>query len=153
MVDGDPIDNPVDDEGSTRRTVLKGAFVAGAVLPILAACDSDSDDGGPDTGTDGDGDAASQLPLPTSDVPEGGGVILVNDGLVVTQPTAGEFKAFSAVCTHQFCIVGEVSDGMIICPCHASMYSISTGQVVGGPAPQPLAETQVTVENGQITVS
>jgi Rieske Fe-S protein len=149
MVDGDPID----DVGATRRTVLKGAIVAGAALPILAACGSDSDDGGPDTGADGDdGNTASQLPIPTSDVPEGGGVILANDGIVVTQPAAGEFKAFSAVCTHQFCVVGEVSDGVIICPCHRSLYSISTGEVLGGPAPQPLAEMPVTVENGQITV-
>ena len=50
--------------------------------------------------------------------------------VVVTQPTAGEFKAFSAVCTHMGCIVNQISNGTIDCPCHGSQYSITTGDVV-----------------------
>jgi Rieske Fe-S protein len=80
-------------------------------------------------------------------------VVLRGEQLVVTQPTAGDFKVFSAICTHQGCMVGAVADGAIICPCHNSMYDIATGQVVGGPAPRPLAERPVTVDSGQITLA
>ena len=57
---------------------------------------------------------------PTSDVPVGGGTVFADEEVVVTQPTEGEFMAFTAVCTHQGCIVGKVEDDMILCPCHGS---------------------------------
>jgi Rieske Fe-S protein len=93
------------------------------------------------------------LSVSTADVPSGGGVVLKDDQIVVTQPTAGEFKVFSAICTHQGCMVGEVTDGSIVCPCHNSMYDIATGQVVGGPAPRPLAERETTVDGNRITLA
>ena len=74
----------------------------------------------------------------TSEVPVGGGVILDDADYVITQPTAGEFKAFSKICTHQRCPVGSVEDGTINCPCHGSKYSIEDGSVVNPPAPDPL---------------
>ena len=70
--------------------------------------------------------------------------------MVVTQPTAGEFKAFSAVCTHMGCIVNQVSNGTIDCPCHGSQYNITTGAVVAGPAPRPLPAEQIKVSGGSI---
>ena len=60
--------------------------------------------------------------------------MLTDDKLVVTQPTEGEFKGFTAVCTHQGCTVGRVEDGEIRCPCHGSRFSAEDGSVVGGPA-------------------
>ena len=71
--------------------------------------------------------------------------------MVVTQPVAGTFKAFTAVCTHQGCLVGRVADGEILCPCHGSTYSISDGSVTGGPAPSPLKEIPITVSGDTIT--
>jgi Rieske Fe-S protein len=70
--------------------------------------------------------------------------------VVVTQPSAGEFKAFSAVCTHMGCIVNQVSNGTIDCPCHGSQYSIKTGDVVAGPAPKPLPAKQIKVSGDSI---
>src|SRR5204863_412517 len=82
----------------------------------------------------------------TSDIEVGGGKIYGGQHLVVTQPTAGEFKAFDSTCTHQGCTVGDVSDGTIHCPCHNSRFSIEDGSPVSGPATRPLVEKKITVD-------
>ena len=69
---------------------------------------------------------------------------------MITQPQAGSFKAFTAVCTHQGCIVSTVSGGTINCPCHGSKFSIKDGSVVNGPATRPLAPIAIKVEGTSI---
>jgi Rieske Fe-S protein len=69
---------------------------------------------------------------------------------VITQPRAGSFAAFTAVCTHQGCTVSTVSDSTINCPCHGSKFSITNGSVVGGPAPSPLAAVSIKVHGTSI---
>jgi Rieske Fe-S protein len=69
---------------------------------------------------------------------------------VVTQPKKGEFKAFSAICTHQGCTVNKVADGTIDCPCHGSKYRITDASVVHGPAPRPLPAKKITVKGKSI---
>jgi nitrite reductase/ring-hydroxylating ferredoxin subunit len=86
----------------------------------------------------------------TSAIPVGSGTIFPGPKVVVTQPTAGEFKAFSAICTHMGCIVSKIANGTIDCPCHGSQYSIATGAVVGGPAPMPLPAENIKVSGGSI---
>jgi Rieske Fe-S protein len=86
----------------------------------------------------------------TSEIPVGSGMIFSGPQVVVTQPTAGEFKAFSAVCTHMGCIVNQISNGTIDCPCHGSQYSITTGDVVAGPAPRPLPAKQIKVSGSSV---
>ena len=86
----------------------------------------------------------------TADIPVGGGKILADKKIVITQPQAGSFEAFTAVCTHQGCIVGTVSGGTINCPCHGSKFSIANGSVVNGPATSPLAPVSVKVQGTSI---
>jgi Rieske Fe-S protein len=86
----------------------------------------------------------------TSEVPEGGGKIIDGKNIVLTQPQAGSFKAFTAVCTHQGCIVNQIGNGTIDCPCHGSKFSIKDGSVVNGPATSPLAPVAIKVEGTSI---
>jgi Rieske Fe-S protein len=137
--------------GLNRRQALAGAATVGIGLPVLAACG-----GGEDTATDAGGAAGGSGGGPltsTGDIEVGGGRIFPNDQVVVTQPAAGEFKCFTAVCTHQGCIVSSVSGGEIHCDCHGSAYSIDDGSVLSPPATQPLAEKAITVKGDQITLT
>ena len=155
------------DPGTSRRNVLTGLAAAGLAAPLLAACGSSADSTA--TGTTGSGqDAATPSApggagsggsggagdgIPTAEIPVGGGKIFADQRIVVTQPKAGEFKAFSAICTHQGCPVTRVSGGTIDCPCHGSQFSIEDGSVEGGPAPRGLPEKKVTVTGSTLTVA
>jgi Rieske Fe-S protein len=99
-------------------------------------------------GTAGGGPSA----ISTSEIPVGSGKIFSSDKVVITQPASGTFKGFSAVCTHQGCIVDQVSNGTIDCPCHGSQFSIKDGSVVAGPAPSPLPAAPITVTGTSITL-
>ncbi|WP_149179804.1 Rieske (2Fe-2S) protein [Streptomyces sp. TRM49041] len=148
-----------------RRTVVAAAG-AGSLAAVLTACGG-SDSGtttppaaappaGGDTsqGTGGAGGAgAGQELAKTADIPEGGGKVFGDQGVVVTQPTAGEFKAFSAMCTHQGCAVKDISDGVINCPCHGSKFDAADGSVKAGPATSPLAPASITVEGDSIKLA
>ena len=105
------------------------------------------DDGG--GGGNGGGGGAPALTT-TSKVPVGGGEVLADEKIVVTQPKAGTFAAFTAVCTHLGCIVDSVAGGTINCPCHGSKFSITNGSVVNGPATSPLAPVGIKVKGSSI---
>ncbi|WP_060885531.1 Rieske (2Fe-2S) protein, partial [Streptomyces caniscabiei] len=105
-------------------------------------------------GSTGGGDGAGGKAIAkTSDIPEGGGKIFESEGVVVTQPEAGTFKAFSSVCTHQGCAVKSIADGVINCPCHNSNFSIADGSVKSGPATKALPAKEVTVSGDSITLA
>jgi Rieske Fe-S protein len=130
----------------TRRAVLGGAITVGAAS-VLAACGGDDDTSGP-SGS-GSSPAGGRALTSAADVPVGGGVILADEKVVVTQPTAGEFKAFSSTCTHQSCQVTSISGGRITCPCHQSSFSIADGSPKGL-APSPLPEVAIKVEGDEV---
>ena len=146
-----------------RRNLIAGLAATGLAVPILAACGgsagtdsagSTDPAGTPGGSTSGGGQGGGQGGgIPTSDIPVGGGKIFGSEKIVVTQPTAGDFKAFSAVCTHQGCILANVSDGTINCTCHGSRFSIEDGSVENGPATTSLPEKTVTVSGTSLTVS
>jgi Rieske Fe-S protein len=148
------------DREMTRRVLLRGAAVTGVAAPLLTACASDnggSGSGAGDSGSggskSGSGSASAKAEVAVSDVPVDGGTILADKQVVVTQPAKDDFKAFSAVCTHQGCTVQTITDGRITCPCHGSQFSIEDGSVVQGPATQPLPAFKASVQGGTVTVS
>ncbi|WP_328808216.1 Rieske (2Fe-2S) protein [Nonomuraea antri] len=136
----------------------------GGLALAITACGGGTDTAQPSTGApaapESSAPAASSAPpagggglAKTSEIPVGGGTVFKDQKIVVTQPAAGQFKAFSAVCTHQGCAVGSVSNGTINCPCHGSKFAIADGAVTDGPAKEPLPEKQIKVEGDQITLA
>jgi Rieske Fe-S protein len=149
------------DSRATRRGVLAGVGLAG-LAGAITACGAGGSGGsaaaaaGPASAPAGGGASASSggsaagALATTSEIPVGGGMIFPAKLVVVTQPTAGDFKAFSAICTHMGCTVSTITNGTIDCPCHGSQYSIKNGAVVGGPAPSPLPAKQIKVTGSSI---
>ncbi len=159
---------PHKDSLATRRGVLAGVGLVG-LAGAITACGASGSSSASAAGTNSTpGGSATTATVPasssqsmsgggaadalasTSEIPVGGGKIFDAQVVVVTQPSAGEFKAFSAVCTHMGCIVNQISDGRIDCPCHGSEYSISDGAVLAGPAPRPLPAKQLKITGGSI---
>ena len=164
-------DRPRQDRSATRRGVLLGVGLAGAG-GVLAGCSTaavpyEANEEGQAPGaqqptvaagsqaagggtTAGPGGITGTLLGHESQVPVGGGTIFTAEKVVVTQPVKGQFKAFSAICTHVGCLCDAVAGGTINCPCHGSKFSVSTGAVVTGPATSPLPARTIAVTNGEI---
>jgi Rieske Fe-S protein len=147
-----PSDPSTPQPESSRRGMLLGVGIVG-LAGTLSACGGSKDASSADP-AQGSGAAPGQGGAGTlgkaSDVPVGGGKIFKSEKVVVTQPKQGEFKAFSAVCTHRGCTVSSVSDGKIHCPCHGSAFNVTDGSVANGPADKPLPPKTVTAQNGEL---
>jgi Rieske Fe-S protein len=147
--------HPGAEAGITTRRNVVGAGIIGLAVTVTGCSTNGKSDGQP---ADGNGGGAASAPAgggtlaKTTDIPVGGGKIFKDQKVVVTQPTAGEFKAFSAVCTHQGCTVGTVANGTINCPCHGSKFKVGDGSVADGPAPGPLPSKSITVTGTDITL-
>jgi nitrite reductase/ring-hydroxylating ferredoxin subunit len=91
----------------------------------------------------------------TSDIPIGSGKKFDVEGvpILITQPRAGEFRGFSAVCTHAGAIMTSVSNSEITCNAHFSIFSADDGSVVSGPAPAALGKITIAVEGDDVLVS
>ncbi|MEU7000713.1 Rieske 2Fe-2S domain-containing protein [Nonomuraea sp. NPDC046570] len=148
------------EELQSRRTVIAGVG-AGGLAVVLAGCGG-STEATPQAGATGapattDAPSTSAAPggqlVGTADVPVGGGTILKEQKIVVVQPVAGEYKAFSASCTHKGCAVSSVESGVIVCPCHGSKFSVEDGSVKDGPATKALPEVQIKVDGTSITLA
>jgi Rieske Fe-S protein len=127
-----------------------GSSPASAAAPAPASASAN--------GGSGNGSAKAAAPTGTllglaAEVPVGGGKVYTAAKVVVTQPSKGQFKAFSAICTHVGCLCNQVADGTINCPCHGAKFKITDGSVVAGPAPTPLAAAKITVTSGKILLT
>lgn len=129
---------------ASRRTVLRGAALVGAAGVGAAACTG---------GTGAKGPATPTAPVDlgaAGEIPVGGARLYREQKLVVSRPAEGEYKAFSAVCTHAGCVVTKVENGKISCPCHGSTFDAATGKVLQGPAGAPLPAVPVKADGGKL---
>lgn len=129
---------------SRRATLITGAVASGALLASCAEGDFNV------TAPEGTVEVGS-----ASAVGVGKAARLTHSSttVIVSQPSSGEYKAFSTVCTHQGCQVQVQDSNRIVCPCHGSEYAVADGSVVHGPAEEALTSYPVQVKGGKIFVT
>ncbi|GGZ43534.1 (Fe-S)-binding protein [Streptomyces inusitatus] len=131
---------------AARRTVLKGAALAGAAGLGAAAC------------APGERAARPKNPVPTAPVdlgeadavPVGGAMLYREQRLLVSRQAEGQYKAFSAQCTHGGCVLTKIIANEGKCPCHGSRFDVNTGKVVSGLATVDLPEVPIKTEGGML---
>ncbi|MFG2556607.1 Rieske (2Fe-2S) protein [Streptomyces sp. NPDC048581] len=150
----------------SRRTVVAAVGAAGLAV-ALTACGSDDDASGSSTeqgaagggatteagGSSSEAGAGGAALAQTADIPEGGGKVFSDEKVVVSQPTAGDYKAFSTICTHRDCPMTDLQGDTLTCACHNSQFSVLDGSVKKGPATEPLAAKEISVAGDSITLA
>ena len=119
-----------------RRTVLAGTGIVAVGVAVAACAPGSDEEANPEIKGTNVGASGTVLAA-VADVPVGGGVVVSDPPIVVTQPKAGEVKGFTAICPHAGCLVSSVQNDEIICPCHGSHYD-TAGRIRKGPAPKNL---------------
>ncbi|MDO4909154.1 MAG: Rieske (2Fe-2S) protein [Corynebacterium sp.] len=119
----------------SRRLFLVASATSFAGL--LAACSA--------------GGSSKSASTDASDVPVGSAII-VGD-FIFAQPEKGTYKAYSTTCPHQGAKINKVDGSHVICPKHDSIFDISDGSVVSGPARDPLSGATLSNEGTTLTAS
>jgi nitrite reductase/ring-hydroxylating ferredoxin subunit len=91
----------------------------------------------------------------TGDIPEGEMRAFEVGGEDVTIANVdGAFYAFNDVCTHAMCSLaeGDLEGTTVTCACHGSEFDVTSGDVLGGPATEPVDSYEVSVEGDDIQV-
>jgi Rieske Fe-S protein len=148
---------------SRKKFIRLGAAVGlgAATVPLVSACGgggssagsgetpkaSDVVEGGPEVGKGqtiakkSEVQPGSAFPFTDADTGQQSVLVHLEDG---------EFVAYSAVCTHQACVVAY-KDGQLACPCHGSVFDPAEGAaVLNGPANRPLPEVKIEVREGGV---
>ena len=138
----------------SRRGVIASAVGVSAAA-VLTACTPEVSDL---TQTPAPENPAPSTPVAvakTADIPVGSGKKFDVEGvpILITQPRAGEFRGFSAICTHAGFVMNNVANSEIKCDNHGAIYSVDDGSVLSGPAPRALGKVTVSVEGDDVLVS
>ncbi|TFD55188.1 Rieske (2Fe-2S) protein [Cryobacterium frigoriphilum] len=134
---------------SRRSLLVLGGAGSALALAACAPSGSETDAETPDASAS----SAPEQVATLAEIPVGGGIAVMVAGqpVVLSQPTAGTVVGFSAICTHQGCVVAPVG-AEFDCPCHESKFDGTTGDVLGGPAPRALDAVTVTVDGEAVLV-
>jgi thiosulfate dehydrogenase [quinone] large subunit len=91
---------------------------------------------------------AGTLLGPSKDVPSGQAATFTipssGDPGIVLHTSAGQYLGYDAVCPHAGCQVSYyAANDLLVCPCHGSEFTVSTGAVLNGPAPHGLTKLKI----------
>jgi Rieske Fe-S protein len=136
-----------------RRALITNGGVAALGVGVLALTGCSPSPTSPGRDPNGTLETGTEI-VKLSAIPVGGTAAAKIDGapIVLAQPTEGKVVAFSAICTHQGCTVAAKPTSYD-CPCHGSRFDAATGNVIHGPAQEPLKEIGVEVVNGAVVTS
>ena len=157
----------MDNPKTSRREFCAHAISLVTVASLIEGCGSKGNPGSP-----GGGGVPNVPALPTVTGTSAGGTVTVsnvggtplanagsaalvqagNSNFLVARTGENAFNAFSAICTHEQCIVTGFQSGVFVCPCHGSQYSTS-GQVQQGPATQRLQQFTTQFTNNVLTIT
>ena len=79
----------------------------------------------------------------------------VNGAEIAVSRVAGALYGFSDICTHRQCnlsLGGEIEGTTIECECHGSIFDMTSGAVVQGPATEPIATYPVSEDGGELKI-
>ena len=140
-----------------RREVLGIATAASAALALSAcAAEPESATTSPPSATvdQAPSELSGEIRLGlASEVMVGSGNKFMIDEMLtilVTQPKAGDYRGFSATCTHAGCIVSGVRDGEIACGCHGARFDVASGAVLAGPARTALGRINIELRGEEL---
>lgn len=141
----------------TRRCAIASAVGVSAAV-VLTACTPEVTELGSSPAPTQTPTSESQPPVEvckTSDIPVGSGKQFNVSGkpVLITQPKPGEFRAFSAECTHAGYVINNVSGDEIKCDNHGAVFNSDTGSVLKGPAARALGKIALEVQGDTILVS
>lgn len=95
--------------------------------------------------------------VPVDEIPPGTAAVVEVAGREIAIVNAGgQFFALQNECTHAGHPIGEgdlVGEGVIECPGHGSTFNILSGEVLTGPAEDPLETFDVEVVDGMVRVA
>jgi Rieske Fe-S protein len=144
-----PTGQPESDRRDFLKYILGGgllAWLAAVLYPVMAYLKPPKE---------GEVEVTSVKAGKVSAMEKDSGVIVRfgNKPVILVRKAAGDFRAFSATCTHLDCTVQYRKDmGLIWCACHNGRYDLN-GRNVAGPPPRPLDEYRVVVQGDEISVS
>ena len=142
--------NEIVDCVGRREFLVKSAFIAGGLVLTLSNAASVF-------GKSGDG---SDVVIPIdnkSPLSQVGGSLVVDSAkgkIIVVRTGEASFVAFSAICTHKRGIVKyDEAKKQFECPRHHSKFDASNGNVLHGPADDPLAQYPAKGTSASVTVA
>lgn len=92
----------------------------------------------------------------TSEIPSGGMASFNSDGNAIgVARIDGRFYGFSDLCTHLGCSLssGQLNGTLLRCLCHGSVFDVTTGEVVQGPADAPLTTYAIAVTGEELSIA
>ena len=159
----------MDNPKTSRREFCAHAISLVTVASLIEGCGSKGNPAGPGGGSGGGGNVPALATIAgtaagntvtvsnVSGTPlaSAGGAALVqagNNSILVTRTGDSSFNAFTAICTHEGCVITGFSAGTFVCPCHGSQYD-TAGRVTQGPAARSLRQFATEFTNNVITIT